>query len=142
MYDGFFNFQPILKNDLLAVKNGKSLYSPKDGRIFMPLYQKQGDEGFFIIEKINPLFLRLSALLRKLKLYNLLVILPGVKWKNKKRGILEANLKVAKFFAKKISHLIGFRIQKTEKNRMLMYNREKVARTKDYKKEEWFSKRN
>ena len=62
--------------------------------------------------------------------------------KNKKRGILEANLKVAKFFAKKISHLIGFRIQKTEKNRMLMYNREKVARTKDYKKEEWFSKRN
>ena len=140
MYDGFFNFQPILKNDLLAIKNGKSLYSPKDGRIFMPLYQKQGDEGFFIIEKINPLFLRVSAFFRKLKLYNLLVILPGVKWKNKKRGILEANLKVTKFFVKNISHLIGFRAKKIEKNRMLMYNREKVARTNEYKKEEWFNK--
>lgn len=139
MYDGFFNFQPILKSDLLAVKNGQSIYSPKDGRIFMPLYQKQGDEGFFIIEKINPLFLGLSTLFRKLKLYNLLVILPGVKWKNKKRGTLEVNLKVAKFFVKKISHIMGFRAKRIENNRMLMYNREKVARTKDYKKEEWFN---
>lgn len=136
----FHSFQPVKRNDLLAFKNDIPVQAKKEGYIFMPLYQKQGEEGFFIIQKINPLFLRFSSFLRKLKGYNVLVVLPGIKWKNKKRGILEVNLRIAKFFAKKIAHLLGFRAKKIQNNRMLMYNREKVARTKDYNKEKWFKK--
>jgi succinylglutamate desuccinylase len=46
------NFDPITKGEILAYdKNGpiKSLY---DGLILMPLYQKQGDDGFFIIQEV------------------------------------------------------------------------------------------
>ena len=138
MQNGFYSFQDIKKGELLAHKNNQSIKAIENGQIFMPLYQKQGEDGFFIIKKINPVFLKLSAVIRKLKLYNLFVIFPGVKWKNKTYGILEANLKVARFFVKKVSHLFGFRTQKIQDNRMVMYNREKVARTKDYRTVRWF----
>lgn len=49
MEPGFTNFQSIKKNELLARHNGKPVYSNWDAYIFMPLYQKQGDDGFFII---------------------------------------------------------------------------------------------
>ena len=138
MNDEFYSFEEIKKGQLLAHKNDRPVNAKEKGLIFMPLYQKQGEEGFFIIQKINPFFLKLSTILRKLKFYNLLAILPGVKWKNKTHGILEANLKVARFFVKSISHLLGFRTQKIMNNRMVMYNREKVARTKDYRSVKWF----
>lgn len=141
MNGNFDSFQEITRGQLLAFKNGEPLSSKENGHIFMPLYQKQGEDGFFIIKKINPFFLNLSAILRKLKFYNLLVLLPGVRWKNKSYGILEVNLKVAKFFARSISHLLGFRTKRLIDNRMLMYNREKVARTKDYRSVRWFVRR-
>lgn len=50
---GYHNFQKIKKGEFLAVdKNGKIL-SSYDGRILMPLYQKQGEDGFFIIKEIE-----------------------------------------------------------------------------------------
>ncbi len=51
MKPGFTNFQRISKGDHLADdKNGK-VFSPVDGMILMPLYQKQGEDGFFIISE-------------------------------------------------------------------------------------------
>ncbi len=51
MMPNFRNFQEIKKGDWLAKdKNGKILAS-EDGRILMPLYQKQGDDGFFLIKE-------------------------------------------------------------------------------------------
>jgi len=50
--DGFKNFQKISKGDLLAIQNGKELKSKWDARIFMPLYQSQGNDGFFVIEEV------------------------------------------------------------------------------------------
>lgn len=43
-------FQTITKGQLLAHYDGEPVYSPQDGLILMPLYQKQGKEGFFIVE--------------------------------------------------------------------------------------------
>lgn len=141
MCGDFDSFQEISKGQLLAHKNSELINARENGLIFMPQYQKQGEDGFFIIRKINPFFLNLSTILRKLKVYNLLALFPGVRWKNKTHGILEVNLKIAKFFAKSISHLLGFRIKKMINNRMLMYNREKVARTKDYRTVRWFTRK-
>ena len=53
MVPGFKNFQKIYKGDLLAFKNESEIKSEWDARIFMPLYQSQGNDGFFVIEKVN-----------------------------------------------------------------------------------------
>jgi succinylglutamate desuccinylase len=49
MLPGFTNFQKINAGDLLAQNKNGPIISPYDGFIFMPLYQSQGDDGFFII---------------------------------------------------------------------------------------------
>lgn len=51
MEPGFENFQKINKNELLAHQNGHRVLSPEPGYIFMPLYQNQGDDGFFILKE-------------------------------------------------------------------------------------------
>lgn len=53
MEAGFGNFQEIKKGQLLAVQDGKEVRSKWDARIFMPLYQSQGNDGFFIVEEVN-----------------------------------------------------------------------------------------
>ncbi|HET8885982.1 MAG TPA: succinylglutamate desuccinylase, partial [Salinimicrobium sp.] len=52
MEPDFKNFQEIKKGDLLAIQNGNEIRSEWNANIFMPLYQKQGNDGFFIIEKV------------------------------------------------------------------------------------------
>lgn len=53
MEPGFVNFQKICKGELLAKDKKGEIISEWDARILMPLYQKQGDDGFFIIEEIE-----------------------------------------------------------------------------------------
>jgi hypothetical protein len=50
MEEGFANFQKIFKGEVLATNKYGDICSGVDGNIFMPLYQKQGNDGFFIIE--------------------------------------------------------------------------------------------
>ncbi len=52
MRPGFVNFQAIKKGDFLGEKCGKKLIAPHTGRIFMPLYQSKGTDGYFIIKRI------------------------------------------------------------------------------------------
>lgn len=50
MRPGYQNFQPIKKGEWLAKDNYGKIYAETDGFILMPLYQNQGDDGFFIIK--------------------------------------------------------------------------------------------
>lgn len=53
MRPGFKNFQRVHKNEWLATdKNGK-ISAQYDGYLLMPLYQQQGNDGFFIVEAQN-----------------------------------------------------------------------------------------
>lgn len=52
MEQGFENFQKIEKDQLLAVQNGKEIRSEWDAHIFMPLYQAQGNDGFFVVKEV------------------------------------------------------------------------------------------
>lgn len=140
MLNGFKSFQTIKKGVPLAVSNGTNVFSKRNGIIFMPLYQKQGSEGFFIIRTIKPFFLRLSAFLRRIRVDNLLVLLPGISWLNRKEGTLKVNLKVTKFYAKAIFHLLGYRSRHTDETHLRLNNRERVAKTVMYKKEKWYRK--
>lgn len=53
MESGFENFSKIHKNQLLAIQNGKEIRSNWDAYIFMPLYQSQGNDGFFVIDEVS-----------------------------------------------------------------------------------------
>ncbi len=52
MLPGFHNFMPVKKGQLLAINNRGEIKCPIDGLIFMPLYQNEGDDGFFIVEDV------------------------------------------------------------------------------------------
>ena len=54
MEPGYENFQAIEKGELLAKSDGKEIKSDWNAHIFMPLYQDQGNDGFFVIEEVNP----------------------------------------------------------------------------------------
>ncbi|WP_416445049.1 succinylglutamate desuccinylase/aspartoacylase family protein [Leeuwenhoekiella sp. A16] len=53
MEPGYKNFQPIKKGELLAQHNGEEVKSKWDAFIFMPLYQSQGNDGFFVVEQVQ-----------------------------------------------------------------------------------------
>lgn len=52
MLPGFENFQPIKKGQWLADDRNGQIKSPEDGYMLMPLYQKQGNDGFFIVREV------------------------------------------------------------------------------------------
>lgn len=51
MRPGYANFQPIKKGEWLANDNKGKIIAQTDGYILMPLYQSQGNDGFFIIKE-------------------------------------------------------------------------------------------
>lgn len=51
MKPGFVNFQEVKKGELLAHDRNGPIHAPKDGHILMPLYQKSGNDGFFIVKE-------------------------------------------------------------------------------------------
>ena len=53
MKSGYKNFQPIKKGEVLAHDRSGQITSQCDGLILMPLYQSQGEEGFYVIKSIE-----------------------------------------------------------------------------------------
>lgn len=51
MNPGYYNFKPVRRGEVVAHDRSGPIASPQDGMIFMPLYQKEGSDGFFIVEK-------------------------------------------------------------------------------------------
>lgn len=121
MLDGFENFDRIEKNTPLANEQGNLIKAPESGRIFMPLYQKVGNDGFMIIREVSPFWLTLSGYLRKSFFHTLLKYLPGVKQTSEQS--FEVNLNVARFLVKDIFHLLGYRVTQKDENTLICYRR-------------------
>ncbi|MAP53512.1 succinylglutamate desuccinylase/aspartoacylase family protein [Altibacter sp.] len=138
MAPGFENFQSIEKGQLLAHKNGRPIIAQYKGKIFMPLYQKQGGDGFFVVRSIPKIFMHLSRWCRKFHIDALLTLLPGVRWQSKKKDTLIVDIRIARFFTKDFFHLLGYRSRVIDRFHILMKNREKAARTSAYKDADWY----
>jgi hypothetical protein len=137
MEPGFENFQLIESGQLLAKSDKQPILARINSRIFMPLYQSQGNDGYFLIRPVPVLFLKLSALLRKLKLDQVLTWLPGVNWNVSNRTELKVDLKIARFFARPFFHLLGYRARFEGENFLILQNREMSSRSKEYQQAEW-----
>lgn len=53
MRPGYSNFDPVVQGEELATSDGELVTAPHDGMILMPLYQRQGEDGFFIVEEVQ-----------------------------------------------------------------------------------------
>ncbi len=125
MVNGFNNFEKITRNQVLALSNTVEIKANMDGMIFMPLYQDQGNDGFFIITKISNIWLQISTVVRKMKLNHLLRMLPGIKIDSVHRHTLIVNPKTAKFLTTQIFHLFGYRKQVIKNNKLHFIKRDR-----------------
>jgi predicted deacylase len=121
MYPGYRNFDAVEKGEPLAIEEGEVIKAPQDGRIFMPLYQKRGNDGFLIIREVSPFWLTFSAWLRNSFIHSLLPLLPGVTRTKSQEFIV--NREIALFFVKEIFHLLGYRVTEKDRNTLICYRR-------------------
>lgn len=123
MKPGYLNFQDIRKGEVLAKNYDDEVISPENGKIFMPLYQKQGNDGFFVIKRINPLWLKLSSLLRRLRADRILSYLPGINSQNGANRTIAVNLSIAKWYVIELLHMLGYRKKSLEKGMLIASRR-------------------
>lgn len=109
MRPGFFNFSRVAKDQVLATDRRGNITAPEDSLLFMPLYQKQGDDGFFLVREVNLFWLKVSARLRSWKADKLLRYLPGVHRLPENPDALLINTRIAHWFVVEVCHLLGFR---------------------------------
>lgn len=53
MYPNYKNFQRISSGEIIAEDNEGPIEAPEDALLLMPLYQSQGEDGFFLIKKLE-----------------------------------------------------------------------------------------
>jgi predicted deacylase len=138
MKPGYVNFQPIKEGEHLANCECSPLKAPQDGLIFMPLYQGQGDDGYFIIRHVPSFFLWLSGVIRRWKVDSLLPYLPGIRWSSSRKDELVVDLRIARFFTRKFLHLMGYRSKRRDSTHLWARNRESASRKDEYKEAPWF----
>ena len=120
MNPGYRNFQAVHRGEVLAYNRRGPISANETARVFMPLYQAQGEDGFFLIRGIHPLWLWLSAIARKWRLEGLLARLPGISRAEDQPHVLTVDIKVARWLATDIFHLLGYR-KKIHKGEQLLF---------------------
>lgn len=138
MKSGFENFQHIKKGTLLGELNGQEIPAEHDCILFMPLYQEQGEDAFFLLRRTPKWALKVSSFFRKIRLDALLTLLPGISWSNGSKKALLVDLNIARFFTKPFFHLLGYRNRVKDETHFLMNNRERSAQSEIYKNEKWY----
>jgi len=109
MERGYSNFKRIDQGELLARDRNGPVRSPERGLILLPLYQGQGDDGFFVSREMPPFWISLSSLVRRLRFYGLMRFLPGVRRAPDSPLVLHVDTRVARFYPLEVFHLFGFR---------------------------------
>ena len=123
MKPGYRNFQAVARGEVLATKNDKPVAAPEPGLIFMPLYQTQGDDGFFLIRRISKFWMGVSFIFRRLSLFRILGILPGIGRYGDSYEILVVDTDVARWYSVEILHLMGYRRKKHRDGQTLFLRR-------------------
>ena len=123
MLPGFDNFDPIVREQLLANDKAGRVAASEGGVILMPLYQKLGEDGFFIGREIAPFWIWLSGVLRRLHIGDLMPVLPGVRRSEKDPDTLEIDTRIARFFPLQIFHLLGYRKRRWSGNKLTVGRR-------------------
>jgi len=109
MIPGYSNFQPVRAGDRIAEDAEGFVVIDEPGRLLMPLYQEQGEDGFFLVREFPAFWMGVSHVMRRMGLSQLAFWLPGVKRVAGSEDEVIVDKKIARFFARQLFHLLGFR---------------------------------
>lgn len=126
MVPGYSNFDIVRSGEVLAhIGSARQVevQSPSDGLLLMPRYQGQGEDGFFLGHEVRRVWLRISTVLRRLRLQWILPLLPGVRRDRQDRLTLRADPRVARFGLVELFHLFGFRWARNEGQELVFVRR-------------------
>lgn len=123
MKPGYRNLQAVRKGEVLAHDRNGPIFSPEDGYILLPFYQGLGNDGFFIGREVRRGWLRVSSVLRRLRLDAIVHWLPGVKRHPTLQDNLVVNQSKARWFALEVFHLLGFRKRRVEGDTLVVGRR-------------------
>ena len=123
MQPGFRSFQEVESGQLLARDRQGDLTAPGRAFLLLPLYQKEGDDGFFLAAAVRPFWIQLSAWIRPLRLDLFLHWLPGVDQHPEEEGVLLVNARIARWYTLDFFHLLGFRRRPSKGARFVMVHR-------------------
>ncbi len=124
MQPGYANFRKVQKGELLAVDRDGEIKAILDGMVLLPLYQGQGDDGFFLATEFRPFWLKVSWVLRRLGTGALLPLFPGVRRHPDREGVLIVDTRVARWFPLQIFRLAGYR-KLRRRGKLLLVTRRK-----------------
>lgn len=113
MQPGFASYQPVRAGDLLAEDVRGPIFAREDGRLLLPLYQEQGEDGFFLIRPVRPFWLKVSDIARRMGLPGIVPHLPGVQRHPERPDWIVVHQRVARFYTREVFHLLGFRTRGT-----------------------------
>ncbi len=127
MEPGYRNFDPVEEGQLVARDRRGEIRAPESGRLFLPLYQEKGGEGFFLVREVAPFWLIVSAVLRRLRLDVLARWLPGVQRHPERAESITVHPRAARPMVVKLFHLLGYRRERPEGGRLVLTRRKDVA---------------
>jgi succinylglutamate desuccinylase len=109
MKAGLSSFRPVHAGEVLASSSSGPITAPQAGLLLMPLYQDQGEDGFFLVREVQPVWLSVSKVLRGLGMEKVLHLLPGVRRHPELHGSFIVDRRYARWLARQLFHLLGFR---------------------------------
>ncbi|MCP3964135.1 MAG: aspartoacylase [bacterium] len=109
MKPGYENFQAVAAGEPIGRDGRGPVVSPFSGLILMPLYQKQGADGFFIVQRVARMWLEASAVVRRWRLERLLPLLPGVRRHPDLPDSFVVDRRYARWLAREFFHLLGYK---------------------------------
>jgi succinylglutamate desuccinylase len=124
MRPGFRSFDSVQEGEVIAFDRGGEVRARARSQILMPLYQEQGNDGFFLVQRFSPWWLKVSRWLRQIHADRIVHWLPGVTRDPGRPGVLVANRRVARWYALELFHLLGYRKHLEEGRRLVVMRRE------------------
>ncbi len=123
MDTGFYNFDRVRRGEAVAIDKNGPIIVKEDGLMLMPLYQKLGEDGFFIGRRVATFWLFLSAVVRTLRIPSIVHWLPGVRRDEVHHETLIVDTTVARLMPLQVFHLLGFRKLRWAENELVVSRR-------------------
>jgi succinylglutamate desuccinylase len=116
MEPGFKNLDHARAEQLLARDRNGEIRAPHDGLVMLPLYQGQGDDGFFWGRAVSAARLRASEALRHLRLDRFFDWLPGVVRDKSDPSRFVVDRSIARIYPLGVFHMLGYRRIRSQDN--------------------------
>ncbi|MHC5062708.1 MAG: succinylglutamate desuccinylase/aspartoacylase family protein [Planctomycetota bacterium] len=123
MEPGFTSLDPVQAGQLLATDQNGDLRADDSALILLPLYQGQGEDGYFICVPVRRFWLNLSSMMRWLRMDQLAYLLPGVQRQKDDPTTILVNPRIARWLVVEVFHLLGFRKRGMRDGKLLFARR-------------------